>query len=129
MVVQFRLLQLIRLSFSGLKQILNTPSFYECGTQPNCSFVRVIDRYRRQLWRGSSIGRAVKRLQVMFVTSTAILPLQGTCWWFESIPCHCPSLSVVENRRNMSVFFTANNFIGSNSVGAIMWCLQQLFWI
>jgi hypothetical protein len=29
-------------------------------------------------------------------------------------------LSVVGNRRNMSVFFTANNFIGSNPVGAIM---------
>ena len=77
--VRIRLLLLIRLVFSGLKQILNTPSFYECGTQPNCSFIGVFDRYRRQLWRGSSIGRAVKRLQVMFVTSTAILPLQGTC--------------------------------------------------
>nr|DAQ36774.1 MAG TPA: hypothetical protein [Caudoviricetes sp.] len=33
--------------FSGLKQIFNTPSFYECGTQPNCSFVGVIDRDRR----------------------------------------------------------------------------------
>ena len=40
--------------------------------------------------------------------------------WFDSIFSHCPSLSVVENRRNMSVFFTANNFIGSNPVGAIM---------
>jgi hypothetical protein len=29
-------------------------------------------------------------------------------------------LSVVGNRRNMSVFLTANNFIGSNPVGAIM---------
>nr|DAH46405.1 MAG TPA: hypothetical protein [Caudoviricetes sp.] len=27
----------------------------------------------------------------------------------------------------MFVFFTANNFIGSNPVGAIMWCLQQSF--
>lgn len=40
--------------------------------------------------------------------------------WFDSIFSHCPSLSVVGNRRNMSVFFTANNFIGSNPVGAIM---------
>nr|DAG56165.1 MAG TPA: hypothetical protein [Caudoviricetes sp.] len=29
----------------------------------------------------------------------------------------------------MSVFFTANNFMGSNHVGAIMWCLQQIYWI
>lgn len=26
----------------------------------------------------------------MLVTSTAILPLQGTCWWFESIPLPLP---------------------------------------
>nr|DAU95004.1 MAG TPA: hypothetical protein [Caudoviricetes sp.] len=40
-------------------------------------------------WQGSSIGRAVKECKsCSWLLQQSFFPLQGTCWWFESTPCH-----------------------------------------
>lgn len=75
------------------------------------------------------VAQLAEHMSIMYVMQTAITFSHKEKLMVRIHPLPLPRLSVTENRRNMYVFFTANNFIGSNPVGAIMWCLQQLFWI